>query len=81
MVREDKNEGICNYCKKPGHLKSSCFKLLGRNQSEDTYIGARNEIAGSATDVVLNTMTANDKIRRFMPLFIAIAKKMYTTTL
>ena len=46
-----------------------------------TYIGARNGIVGSATDVVLNTMTANDKIWRFMPLLIAIAKKIYTTTL
>ena len=81
MVREDKKDVICNYCKKPGHLKSSCFKLLRRNQSEDSYVGTRNGIAGSATDVVLNTMTANDKIWRFVPLLIAIAKKIYTTTL
>ena len=68
MVREDKNEVIRNYGKTPGHPKSSCFKLLTRNQREDSYVATRNGIAGSATDVVLNTMTANDKIWRFMPL-------------
>ena len=63
MVKDDKNEFICNYCKKPGHYKANCFKLQRKNQEgSGNHVGTRNGIAGSATDVVLNTMTANDKI-------------------
>jgi C2H2 zinc-finger len=63
MVKDDKNEVICNYCKKPGHYKANCFKLLRKSQEgSGNHFGTRNEITGSATDVVLNTMTANDKI-------------------
>ena len=61
MVREDKNDIICNYCKKPGHIKANCFKLVRRNQAEGYNSGARNGIAGSAADVVLNTMTDYDE--------------------
>jgi gag-polypeptide of LTR copia-type len=63
MVQEDK-EINCNYCKKSGHLKSQCFKLLrkNQNQAEGNQDGTRNGIAGSAGDVVLTTMTANDGI-------------------
>ena len=62
-VQEDK-EIICNYCKKSGHLKTQCFKLLrkNQNQAEGNQGGTRNGIAGSAADVVLTTMTANDGI-------------------
>jgi hypothetical protein len=61
-VQKDK-EIICNYCKKSGHHKSQCFKLLrkNQNQAEGNQGGTRNGIAGSA-DVVLTTMTANDGI-------------------
>ena len=62
MVKGEKNEDICNYCKKPDHFKSNCFKLLRKNQAEGRYVGTRNGIARSATTMVLNTMTANDKI-------------------
>jgi hypothetical protein len=58
MVKGDK-EITCNYCKKLGHLKSVCFKMLRKNQAEGSYVGSRNRIARSATDVVLNTLTAN----------------------
>jgi hypothetical protein len=61
MVQEDL-EIICNYYKKSGHLKSNCFKLLRKNQAEGSHVGIRNEIAGSAADVILIIMTANDKI-------------------
>ena len=37
------------------------FKLIRKNQAEGYNSGARNEIAGSATDVVLNTMTDYDE--------------------
>jgi Zinc knuckle len=52
-VQEDK-EIMCNYCKKSGHLKTQCFKLLrkNQNQAEGNQGGTRNGIAGSAADVV-----------------------------
>jgi Zinc knuckle len=59
-VNEDK-EIICNYCKYAGHLKSNCYKLLRKNQAEGSFVGTRNGITGSATDVVLTTV-------RFMSL-------------
>ena len=89
MVKDDKNEVICNYCKKIGHFKASCYKLLRKNQAEGSgsHVGTRNGIAGSATDVVLNTMTTNDKVDSKsglaiveLPVIIAISKKVYTTT-
>ena len=61
MVKDDK-EIICNYCKTSGHFKSDCFKLLRKNQAADSYVGARNRIVGSAADVVLNAMAANDGV-------------------
>ena len=62
MVREDKNEVICNHWKKPGQIKHKCFILLRKNQRDGDYVDTRNGVAGSTTDVVLNTMTENDKI-------------------
>jgi hypothetical protein len=35
---------------------------LGKNQAEGKYVGARNGIEESATDVMLKSMTSNDKI-------------------
>ena len=62
MVKDDKNEAICNYCKKPGHYKTSCFSLLRKSQDgSGSYVGTRNGIAGSATDEVLNTLIVNDE--------------------
>jgi hypothetical protein len=83
-------EIICNYCKKSGHLKSQCFKLLrkNQNQAEGNQGGTRNGIAGSAADVVLTTITANDGIDSKFGLAtvalhatIAIVRKVYMTTL
>jgi hypothetical protein len=28
QMREERNDVVCNYCKKPGHVKSNCFKLM-----------------------------------------------------
>jgi hypothetical protein len=60
---------------------------LRKSQTEGSYVGTRNGIAGSVTDVVLNTMTANDKIDNkiwignvALPAIIAIVKKAYMTT-
>ena len=89
MVKDDKYEVICNYCKKPGHYKANCFKLQRKNQeSIGNHVGTKNGIAGSATDVVLNTMTANDKIDKRIWIgdsgasctLSATVKKVYSTT-
>jgi hypothetical protein len=52
QVQEDK-EIICNYCKKAGHLKSQCFKLLRKNQNQ-----AEGICCG-----ILTTMTANGLVQ------------------
>ena len=81
-VQEDK-EIICNYCKKSGHLKTQCFKLLrkNQNQAEGNQRGKRNGIAGSATDVVLTTMTTKFGLETVaLHATIAIVRKVYTTT-
>jgi hypothetical protein len=41
------------------------FKLMRKNQTE----GMRNGIAGSASDVVVNTMISNDKIGKKLDLY------------
>jgi hypothetical protein len=44
---------MCNYCKKPGHVKANCFKLLKKNQNqgESNMSGLRNGVATTTTDV------------------------------
>jgi gag-polypeptide of LTR copia-type len=60
---QEYKEIICNYCKKSGHLKTQCFKLLRKNQNQaEGNQGGTRGIAGFAADVVLTTMTANDGI-------------------
>ena len=50
QVKEEKNDIICNYCKKSGHVKANCFKLLKKNQNqgEGNSGGIRNGVAGTA---------------------------------
>jgi C2H2 zinc-finger len=53
QVEESKSEIMCNYCKKPGHVKANCFKLLKKNQNqgESNMSGLRNGVATTTTDV------------------------------
>jgi Zinc knuckle len=57
-VEETKTEGICNYCKKSGHVKANCFKLLKKNQSqgEKNFSGLRNGVATTTTDVAFTSI-------------------------
>jgi hypothetical protein len=57
-VKDDKNNFIWNYCKKPGHLKAKCFKLLKKNQSQGEINsgGTKNNVAGAVADVVLSSV-------------------------
>jgi hypothetical protein len=50
QMRKEINEAICNYCKKPGHIKSNCFKLMKKKQVEQNGNGTRNGVAGTVTD-------------------------------
>jgi hypothetical protein len=52
-VEETKSEVMCNYCKKPGHDKANCFKLLKKNQNqgESNISGLRYGVATTMTDV------------------------------
>jgi hypothetical protein len=46
-MREERNEVICNYCKKPGHLKSNCFKLMKKKEVKENGNGTRNGRTGT----------------------------------
>jgi hypothetical protein len=57
-VKDDKNDVLCNYCKKPGYVKADYFKLLKKNQfqGEVNSGGTRNNVAGMVADVVLSSV-------------------------
>jgi len=64
LAKDGKSELICNYCKKPGHVKANCFKLLKKkqNQNEENSTSMRNGVAGTMTDVVLSSMENNGNV-------------------
>ena len=51
--KQEKNDVFCSYCKRPGHVKANCFKLMKKNLN---FGGTENGVAGTA-DVLLSTMT------------------------
>ena len=54
--KDEKNDVFCNYCKRPGHVKANCFKLMKKNLGERNSSSTGNVVAGTA-DVVLSSMT------------------------
>jgi len=58
QVEEKKADVICNYCKKPGHVKANCFKLMKKNQGQgqNNYTGLRNGVATTMTDVAFTSV-------------------------
>jgi hypothetical protein len=50
---------MCNYCKKSGHVKANCFKLLRKNPGMNNSGGTQNGQNGvvAMADVVLSSMT------------------------
>jgi hypothetical protein len=60
-MNEERNELICNYCKKPGHIKSNCFELMKKKQVEESGNGTRNSVAGTVTDIVLSSVESKEK--------------------
>jgi hypothetical protein len=59
QVKDEKSDVMCNYCKKSGHVKANCFKLLrkisGMNNSGGTQNGQNG--VGATAVVVLSSMT------------------------
>jgi hypothetical protein len=61
-MREERNEVVYNYCKKPGHVKSNCFKFMKKKQVEENGYGTRNGVAGTVTDIVLSSVESKEKV-------------------
>jgi hypothetical protein len=61
-MREERNEVVCNYCKKPGHVKPNCFKLMKKKQVEEIGNGTRNGVAGTVTDIVLSLVESKEEV-------------------
>jgi hypothetical protein len=53
QMGEERKEIICNYCKKPGHVKYNCFKLMKKKQVEQNGNGTKNGVARTVTDIDL----------------------------
>jgi hypothetical protein len=59
---EERNEVICSCCKKPGHIKSNCFKLMKNKQVEENRNGTRNGVVGTVTDSVLSSFKSEKEV-------------------
>jgi hypothetical protein len=53
---------ICNYCKKPGHYDSECFKLLRKNQNLGSY-KQRNEVASDTRGIVFSAINSHESFK------------------
>jgi hypothetical protein len=62
QMREERNDVVCNYCKKPGQVKSNCFKLMKKKQVEENGNGTRNGVVGTATDIVLSSVEPKEEV-------------------
>jgi hypothetical protein len=58
-TRKDKNETSSYYCKKSGG--ANLFELLQMKRAKENGKDLRNDVAGTAMDVVLTTMKINEK--------------------
>jgi hypothetical protein len=56
QMTEERNDIVCNYCKKLGHVNSNCFKLMKKKQVEENRNGTRNGVAGNVTDIILSSV-------------------------
>jgi hypothetical protein len=63
-MNEERNEVICNCCKKPVHVKSNCFELMKKKQVEENGNGTRNGVAGTVTDIVLSSVEPKEDVDR-----------------
>jgi hypothetical protein len=62
QMREERNEVICNYCKKSGYVKFNCFKLMKKKQFEESGNDPRNGVAGTVTDIVLSSVQSEKEV-------------------
>jgi Zinc knuckle len=58
QVKDEKSDVICNFCKKSGHVKANCFKLLRKNLGMNNSGGTKNgqNGVGATADLVLSSM-------------------------
>jgi hypothetical protein len=61
-MREERNEVVCNYCKKPGHVKFNCFKLMKKKQVEENGNGTRDDVVGIVTEIVLSSFESEKEL-------------------
>jgi hypothetical protein len=66
-MKDDKNDIICNNCKKPGYVKAKCFKSMKKNQVQGQINSGdtRNIVAGALVDVVLSSVKNMVSTMRF----------------
>jgi hypothetical protein len=62
MKEDERRNVVCNYCKKPGHIKSNCFKLMKKKQVKENGNGTRNGVAGPVTDIVLSSVESKEEV-------------------
>jgi hypothetical protein len=62
QMREERNKVICNYCKKSGHVKSNCLKLMKKKQVEENGNGSKNDVEGTVTDIVLSSIESEKAV-------------------
>jgi hypothetical protein len=57
-LKDDKNDVICNYRKKMGHVKANFFKILKKNQGQgEANSGVtRNNVASAVANVLLSSV-------------------------
>jgi hypothetical protein len=61
-MREERNEVIYDYCKKPRSVTSNCFKLMKKKHVEKNGNGTRNDVAGTVTDIVLPSIESKEEL-------------------
>jgi hypothetical protein len=62
QVRVERNGIVCDYFKKPGNVKSNCFKFMKKKKVEENGNGTRNGVAGNVTDIVLSSVESKEEI-------------------
>jgi hypothetical protein len=63
--KDENLDVMCNYCKKTGHVKANCFKLMRKNSGVRNISGAQNDVGGT-TDLVLSSMTKIESDTNFV---------------
>jgi gag-polypeptide of LTR copia-type len=76
--KDEKSDVMCNYCKKSGHMKANCFKLLRKNLGMNNSGGTQNgqNGVGATADVALSSMT---KLKILTMIFGSVIVELLAT--